>query len=1203
MDEGTDNLERDATIGGRYRVVRDLGKGGTGAVYEVLDEREGRQLALKLLLRKRAGPSSISAALFEREYHTLCQLAHPRIIEVFDYGIDAGRPFYTMELLDGHDVQSLGVLPWARVCALLCDVASSLAIMHSRRLVHRDVSARNVRCTGDGRAKLLDFGAMVSMGAARQAVGTPPYVAPEVLEMQALDGRADLYAVGALGYYLLTGYHAYEARSFAGLRAIWGSPPMLPGQYVEGIPATLDQLVMELLQLDRSARPSSAAEVMERLSGIAGRPLIDLPAVKRSYLVMPNLVGRELEVSSARKALAAMSNSGKGGALFIEGAAGVGRSRCLEACVLEARLQGVLVLRADAADSVEGGEYGALRTLCDQLWQADPELCERLAQRRAQSLSFLIPGLVAAEPSVPPGAVDEADAPETAVHAATAPAATAPSRSALLGAAQELLFGAARGRAIVIAVDDVHAIDEPSAALLGMVAGVIKQRPILVIVSSDSGAQQGPALAILRDAATLLLLAPLAAEQHEALLRSVFGDVANVTALAATLFELTGGTPRATMTLAEDLIERDLARYEAGRWSLPIALEASDLPRSISAALLQRLAGLSPQARKLADTLALVDPTTLPVDHYRALIGDQDSARVYGVLDELLAAGILARVGERFRFAQPALPHRLERELPEERKRLLHQRLALALQTAPLDIRVVRHRLLGGDERAAIEDMQLVYARTRLVQAQELQVLLTAVAAAKRLRIKLETRLQLEASLLMAAAAAGRRDLFFEPNVTELLAHCECDTGLRDYLELPDSMEPAARISEAVRRACARYQAAPDDERGFNPVAASTPVVRVHAAHSVMAAVAQDLELIERLPRLDAMRAHVRAWDLTQSSVDINRWVHEGRTTRALQEAATLVRSIDRQSGGLDSLSANLRSGALYVMATFAATSGLAEVGAFVAEFEQNPGLRSNAWRIRMVYELMQGNLAAAADCERRAELLNLQDSGRVQFTGSTARIELLAHLYAENLLGVKHVMERVAGLAARYPGWRPTLAVARCHYRRLQGDAAGALGELEDALRVQPGRHVDWWLIAYSHVKVLCDLERSEEAAAHGKRYVHVWRQEQLSSVDYGLQQVTAEALARAGRLDEARSMIERYISAHHQVGTRGLRIGLAYETAARIAMKAGDEHAVGRYTALCSAEYKGGRDLLLKAKLERLLQEAEQYGATTESPVVAAH
>src|SRR5690349_3681221 len=167
-------------------------------VYRVCDTKTGRRLALKRGWARSESKAERRRALLEREFHTLAQLAHPRIIEVYDYSLDDNGPFYTMELLDGADLDKRGRVPWREACSLLCDVASSLAILHARGLIHRDVSARNVRCTAAGRAKLIDFGAMTSMGVAKDVVGTPPFMAPEVIQHQALDARADLFSLGAL---------------------------------------------------------------------------------------------------------------------------------------------------------------------------------------------------------------------------------------------------------------------------------------------------------------------------------------------------------------------------------------------------------------------------------------------------------------------------------------------------------------------------------------------------------------------------------------------------------------------------------------------------------------------------------------------------------------------------------------------------------------------------------------------------------------------------------------------------------------------------------------------------------------------------------------------------------------------------------------------------------------------------------------------
>src|SRR4029077_9652482 len=125
---------------GRYRVEALIAQGGMGAVYRALDESSGVHVALK---RRTEGDARM-ARMFEREYHTLVSLQHPRIIQVYDYGVDGSSAYYTMELLDGSDLRRLAALHYCASCRYLRDVASSLALLHTRRLLHRDISPRNV---------------------------------------------------------------------------------------------------------------------------------------------------------------------------------------------------------------------------------------------------------------------------------------------------------------------------------------------------------------------------------------------------------------------------------------------------------------------------------------------------------------------------------------------------------------------------------------------------------------------------------------------------------------------------------------------------------------------------------------------------------------------------------------------------------------------------------------------------------------------------------------------------------------------------------------------------------------------------------------------------------------------------------------------------------------------------------------------------
>src|SRR5689334_20313607 len=159
MSTGTATSEQPQRVGDRYLLVSELGAGGVGKVALAIDEQTGRRVALKQMRVAAAQDRDDLLTLFKREYYTLKQLAHPLFVEVYEYGVDHGGPFFTMELLSGRDIDQCAPLPWTEVCRILRDVASGLAMLHSRGLVYRDLSARNVRLAENGQAKLLDFGA------------------------------------------------------------------------------------------------------------------------------------------------------------------------------------------------------------------------------------------------------------------------------------------------------------------------------------------------------------------------------------------------------------------------------------------------------------------------------------------------------------------------------------------------------------------------------------------------------------------------------------------------------------------------------------------------------------------------------------------------------------------------------------------------------------------------------------------------------------------------------------------------------------------------------------------------------------------------------------------------------------------------------------------------------------------------------------
>src|SRR6185503_11731607 len=156
-------------------------------------------------------------------------------------------PYYTMELLEGKDLRELAPVSVEEACRYVRDIASSLALLHARRLLHRDVTPRNVRLSAAGYAKLIDFGALATFGVSRQIIGTAPFIAPEVLYAAPLDHRTDLFALGGVLYWALTRRNAYPARAIPDLIELWQRPVARPSELVPGISRALDELVMSLL--------------------------------------------------------------------------------------------------------------------------------------------------------------------------------------------------------------------------------------------------------------------------------------------------------------------------------------------------------------------------------------------------------------------------------------------------------------------------------------------------------------------------------------------------------------------------------------------------------------------------------------------------------------------------------------------------------------------------------------------------------------------------------------------------------------------------------------------------------------------------------------------------------------------------------------------------------------------------------------------
>lgn len=286
---------RDARRLGQYTLLDKIGKGGMGEVYRARHAMLRRPTAIKLLPPEQLGEHSIER--FEREVQLTAQLTHPNTIRVFDYGRTSDQVFYyAMELIEGADlarvVETTGPMPPGRVIHLLRQCAGALAEAHQIGLIHRDIKPGNILLTEQGGVpdvvKLVDFGLVKQVptaGADSESApvatltredsftGTPQYSAPEsITKPTEVDARVDIYALGAVGYFLLTGAHVFGGGTMVEILGhhLHSDPAPLSALTDQDIPAELEQILRACLAKSRDDRPADAGSLRALLGGCPG---------------------------------------------------------------------------------------------------------------------------------------------------------------------------------------------------------------------------------------------------------------------------------------------------------------------------------------------------------------------------------------------------------------------------------------------------------------------------------------------------------------------------------------------------------------------------------------------------------------------------------------------------------------------------------------------------------------------------------------------------------------------------------------------------------------------------------------------------------------------------------------------------------------------------------------------------------------------
>jgi len=602
----------------RYEVVRRIGAGGMGVVYEVEDKERGTKVALKTI----NDPNVEKVYQLKREFRALADLSHPNLVALYDLVVADEACFFTMELLDGNDLLDfvspkfssdgldLGSQPtvnappptgmpitgdeitsssgeaespcdFEKLRRTLPQLVQGLAALHAAGKIHRDVKPSNIRVTSDGRAVLLDFGLVAEMekrrdGEQGQIVGTIAYMAPEQCAGDvALTPAADWYALGVVLYQCLTGRLPFEGPPVRVVLEKQMQNAPRPSKLCRGIPRDLEELCCELLEREPAHRPSGRA-LLARLTGERS----SVPSLSHQT----GFAGREAELAQLEAALAPVIQK-HASVVVVRAPSGMGKTALINRFFERVRAthENALLLRGRCLDR-EDVPYKAIDDLIDDLseWWRDqaPREAQAILPRDAYMLPTLFPvlGRVAAI----------ADAPRT--RGVLDPQAR---RTHAFEALREALQRLSDRRTLVLFLDDMQWVDRDTTTLLADVMRAPDPPPLLLVLATRADDSE-PVLSLVRrmDADyTVVDVGPLPEDVAVALAVSQLRDGTDGDdEIARRLVREAQGSPFF-------LIE--LTRYQQGRSLADIA------GKGLDAMLLERIDGLGAAARLMTEIVAV----------------------------------------------------------------------------------------------------------------------------------------------------------------------------------------------------------------------------------------------------------------------------------------------------------------------------------------------------------------------------------------------------------------------------------------------------------------------------------------------------------------------------------------------------------------------------------------------------------------------
>lgn len=685
----------------RYEIIRELGRGGMGIVYLARDPLLDRDVAVKIVTPAYLSPEGIER--FKREAKTVAKMDHPAVVVVHDIGEEQGSLFFVMPYVTGTNLRTFlddRSLSLGEVLDIGIQVAEALEYSNSQGIVHRDIKPENImvaRQQMEGvRVRITDFGLAMAATEHRLTlsgalVGTIAYLSPEQLSAQTVDGRSDIYSLGAVLYECLVGQPPFTGDVRSILYRIVHEIPQPLRLLLDWVDEDLEVIVMQCLEKDPLRRQQRGWEVAESLTRYRHK-LQDSEWQRRVYSSSTanrlhhrpdvSFVGREKEFVELQRRLN-LALTGECQFVVVTGEPGIGKSRLLEELENLVRLRKFPVFHGRFVELDQSFPYQGFCEVIQESFRSMRNASEPL------DFSDLAPELLSLFPVLTEIEELRSSLAASAKLVPVSEARKVEDRTYIFELLARALARIAGGRPMAVLLEDLHAADVSVEALQYIVRRLSPTPTLIVATYRATEVDKGHPLIRMLDSFqgdrrfSLIRLGPLSTLDHRAFIEGMIGTRKLDDSFADRLYAATEGNPYFTKELVRSLVDsKGIVREDSGSWVLSneTGISSETLPATVQQTIKKRIERLPKDMRDLL-SVASVLGKTFELRDLEMLIeetGKED------LVDRIVEEGFLEEVrqsrGDRLNFSSGILRDVLYAGLTSRKRRSVHCKYAEELE-------------------------------------------------------------------------------------------------------------------------------------------------------------------------------------------------------------------------------------------------------------------------------------------------------------------------------------------------------------------------------------------------------------------------------------------------------------------------------------------------------------------------------------------